>query len=47
MQNLVRKALYYNYDYYKGMGTHAFANDDSIVKLHVCEWFSSSLQDAH
>ncbi|KAI8266051.1 Cyclochlorotine biosynthesis protein O [Colletotrichum sp. SAR 10_98] len=33
--NLVRKALYYNYDYYKGMGTHAFANDDKIVKLHV------------
>ncbi|KAJ0348167.1 hypothetical protein KNSL1_005750 [Colletotrichum chrysophilum] len=33
--NLVRKALYYNYGYYKGMGTHAFANDDNIVKLHV------------
>ncbi|TDZ13809.1 Oxidase ustYa [Colletotrichum orbiculare MAFF 240422] len=33
--NLVRKALYYNYDYYKTMGTHAFANDDDIVQKHV------------
>ncbi|KAF9877239.1 tat pathway signal sequence [Colletotrichum karsti] len=33
--NLVRKSLYYNYDYYKQMGMHAFANDDHILKLHV------------
>ncbi|KAJ0333981.1 hypothetical protein COL5a_000018 [Colletotrichum fioriniae] len=33
--NLVRKSLYYNYDYYKKMGTHAFANEEHIVRLHV------------
>ncbi|OLN89047.1 hypothetical protein CCHL11_06007 [Colletotrichum chlorophyti] len=33
--NLMRKALYYNYDYYKALGTHAFANQDYIVRLHV------------
>jgi hypothetical protein len=37
-QNLVRKSLYYNYDYYKALGTHAFVNDDAILQLHVCEW---------
>jgi len=34
-QNLVRKALYFNYDYYKNQGTHAFTNDDKILRLHV------------
>lgn len=33
--NLVRKALYYNVDYYKAMGTHAFLNDDAILQKHV------------
>ncbi|KAL0943163.1 tat pathway signal sequence [Colletotrichum truncatum] len=33
--NLVRKALFFNYDYYKKLGTHAFKNDDNIVKVHV------------
>ncbi|KAF6807364.1 tat pathway signal sequence [Colletotrichum sojae] len=33
--NLVRKSLYYNYQYYKDMGMHAFKNDDNILKLHV------------
>ncbi|TQN65623.1 Oxidase ustYa, partial [Colletotrichum shisoi] len=33
--NLLRKSLYYNYDYYKKMGTHAFANEENIVRLHV------------
>ncbi|WYZ38119.1 hypothetical protein EsH8_III_000033 [Colletotrichum jinshuiense] len=33
--NLVRKALFYNYDYYKELGTHAFKNEDHIVRLHV------------
>lgn len=37
IQNLVRKALYYNYQYYKDMGMHAFKNDDNILKLHVCK----------
>ena len=38
LQNLVRKSLFYNYDYYKTMGTHAFANEDDIVRLHVCKF---------
>ncbi|KAK0725530.1 hypothetical protein B0H67DRAFT_659132 [Lasiosphaeris hirsuta] len=33
--NLVRKALFYNYEYYKKLGTHAFQNDDPIAQLHV------------
>lgn len=33
--DLVRKALYYNYPYYKAMGKHAFLNDDKILELHV------------
>lgn len=35
-QNLVRQGLYYNYDYYKKMGTGAFVNDDMIVEKHIC-----------
>ena len=34
-QNLVRKSLYYNYQYYKDLGTHAFSNDDEILRLHT------------
>ncbi|QYT01717.1 hypothetical protein H0G86_008743 [Trichoderma simmonsii] len=33
--NLVRKALYFNYDRYKKLGEHAFVNDDFILRLHV------------
>ncbi|KZL74637.1 tat pathway signal sequence [Colletotrichum tofieldiae] len=33
--NLLRKSLYYNYDYYKSLGTHAFKNEEHIVRLHV------------
>lgn len=33
--NLVRKSVYYNYQYYKDLGTHAFSNDDPILQLHV------------
>ncbi|KAJ1329762.1 oxidase UstYa family protein [Microdochium nivale] len=33
--NLVRKSLYFNYDYYKKMGHHAFGNSDDILHLHV------------
>lgn len=35
-QNLVRQGLYFNYDYYKEMGTGAFVNDDMIVEKHIC-----------
>lgn len=35
-QNLVRQGLYFNYDYYKQMGTGAFVNDDMIVEKHIC-----------
>lgn len=33
--NLVRQALYYNYDYYHEKKTGAFVNDDNIVRHHV------------
>ncbi|KXJ93484.1 hypothetical protein Micbo1qcDRAFT_232995 [Microdochium bolleyi] len=33
--NLVRKSLYFNYDYYKKMGHHAFSNSEDILHLHV------------
>ncbi|OAA59159.1 hypothetical protein SPI_06361 [Niveomyces insectorum RCEF 264] len=33
--NLVRKASYYNYPYYKELGTHEFTNGDDILQLHV------------
>ena len=35
--NLLRKSLYFNYDYYKALGEGAWQNDDAIVKYHVCE----------
>jgi hypothetical protein len=37
IQNLVRKALYYNIDYYRNLGTGAFVNDEPIVQKHVCK----------
>ncbi|KAF4987367.1 hypothetical protein FDECE_15463 [Fusarium decemcellulare] len=33
--NLVRKSLWFNYDYYKKMGGHAFKNDGEVFRLHV------------
>jgi hypothetical protein len=33
--NLVRKALYFNYDYYKELGMHAFKNEEYILRRHV------------
>ncbi|KAF4977578.1 hypothetical protein FZEAL_5949 [Fusarium zealandicum] len=33
--NLVRKSLWFNYDYYKDMGTHAFKNHGDVFRLHV------------
>ncbi|KAL7953319.1 hypothetical protein V8C34DRAFT_297313 [Trichoderma compactum] len=33
--NLVRKALYFNYERYKKLGEHAFVNDEFILRLHV------------
>ncbi|KFY37250.1 hypothetical protein V494_04831 [Pseudogymnoascus sp. VKM F-4513 (FW-928)] len=33
--NLLRQALYYNYDYYHALGQGAFSNADHIVKFHV------------
>ncbi|KLU84983.1 hypothetical protein MAPG_04017 [Magnaporthiopsis poae ATCC 64411] len=33
--NLVRKGLYYNVQYYKDLGTHAFLNDEHILQLHI------------
>jgi len=36
-QNLVRKSVYYNYQYYKDLGTHAFKNDEDILQLHISQ----------
>ncbi|KAL6910076.1 hypothetical protein GGI43DRAFT_378076 [Trichoderma evansii] len=33
--NLVRKALYFNYDRYKELGEHAFLNEEYILRRHV------------
>ncbi|KAH8432921.1 oxidase ustYa family protein [Aspergillus melleus] len=33
--NLLRKSLYYNYDYYHERGEGAFVNADHVVRIHV------------
>lgn len=33
--NLLRKSLYFNVDYYKQLGEHAFKNDEHILQLHI------------
>ncbi|KEF63821.1 uncharacterized protein A1O9_01799 [Exophiala aquamarina CBS 119918] len=33
--NLLRQALWYNFDYYHALGKGAFKNDDRILQLHV------------
>ncbi|THC88338.1 hypothetical protein EYZ11_012217 [Aspergillus tanneri] len=33
--NLLRKSLYYNYEYYHSRGEGAFSNNDYIVRRHV------------
>ncbi|KHN94754.1 uncharacterized protein MAM_07350 [Metarhizium album ARSEF 1941] len=33
--NLVRKSLYFNYDYYKQLGKHEFVNGDAILRPHI------------
>ncbi|KAH8595064.1 hypothetical protein B0O99DRAFT_652245 [Bisporella sp. PMI_857] len=33
--NLLRQSLFYNYNYYKGLGNGAFKNDMHILKLHI------------
>lgn len=33
--NLLRQALYYNYDYYHALSQGAFSNEDHIVRFHV------------
>lgn len=33
--NLLRQALYYNYNYYHALGLGAFSNDDYILQFHV------------
>lgn len=35
--NLLRKSLYYNFDYYHDVGEGAFKNDDRILKFHISE----------
>lgn len=38
IQNLLRKSLFFNYDYYKALGKHAFENNDNILSHHVSEY---------
>ncbi|KAK7966833.1 uncharacterized protein PG986_001110 [Apiospora aurea] len=33
--NLLRKGLWYNYEYYRALGLHAFKNEEPILQLHV------------
>lgn len=35
MQNLLRKALYFNYEYYRDKGESAFQNSEIVVRYHV------------
>ncbi|KAK5996362.1 hypothetical protein PT974_01696 [Cladobotryum mycophilum] len=35
VNNLIRKALYFNYDRYKELGKHAFKNEERILRRHV------------
>lgn len=35
VQNLLRKALHWNYDYYKALGEGAFVNSEYIVRVHT------------
>jgi len=37
-QNLLRQALYYNFDYYHTLGQGAFKNDDTILRFHVSRY---------
>lgn len=52
--NLVRQALWYNFDYYRALGQGAFKNEEMIVRLHVCEcarssgtWILADVDTAH
>lgn len=36
-QNLVRKSLYYNYDYYSAEGKEAFQDSEKVLRWHVCQ----------
>ena len=40
-QNLLRKGLYYNYDYYHAQGEVEFSDSDWAQRLHVCKSSSS------
>jgi len=33
--NLLRRSLYFNYDYYRALGEGAFKNDEPILRYHV------------
>uniref|UniRef100_A0A0D2YIB3 Tat pathway signal sequence n=1 Tax=Fusarium oxysporum (strain Fo5176) TaxID=660025 RepID=A0A0D2YIB3_FUSOF len=35
VNNLLRKSLWYNYEYYKDLGGHAFKNDGEVFRMHV------------
>lgn len=37
IQNLLRQALYWNYEFYRARGEGAFRNNEEIVEKHVSE----------
>jgi len=37
-QNLMRKALWYNFDYYHKQGLGPFSNNDPVLKAHVSKY---------
>jgi hypothetical protein len=37
MKNLVRKSLYYNFDYYNALGEGEFSDDKRTLKFHICK----------
>lgn len=47
MQNLVRQALYFNYDRYKEIGHHAWKNEERILRLHVSKLAPNTAQQGN
>jgi len=41
IQNLLRQALYFNFDYYNAKGEGAFMNKPHIVQKHVSKYYTS------
>lgn len=40
LQNLLRKSLAWNFDYYQKQGLGPFSNDASILKNHISKYLA-------